>query len=92
MESRTHATEDVTIRLNILQAEKRRRKLNDLENRCLLSLKTNNADIQVKIGASILLESYTEAELLYKSLDPEQQKQFSEFPIVNLWPNYGMGQ
>lgn len=87
LESHDHATEDVTIRLNLLQAEKRRRKLSALENRYLLSLKSDNKDIQVKIGASILLESYTEAELFYEALDPEQRKQFSEYPIMTLWPD-----
>lgn len=87
-ETHPHRTDDVSIQLNLLQTEKRRRKLNDLENRYLLSLKSKNKDIQVKIGASILLESYTEAELFYESLDPEQREQFSECPIMNLWPSH----
>ena len=40
-----------------------------------------------QLAASILLESFQEAELIYKQMSEDERKLFDRFPIKNLWRN-----
>lgn len=71
--------------INRLQAEKRRRKLTKNEVKYLMSLKDSPMPKEIQLAASILLESYQEAQILYDSLDSEIKEAFDEYPIKHLW-------
>lgn len=71
--------------LNKYQAIKRERDLNPEEIQEILEIKHNSTDEAVLTGASILLESFIEAQLHYNNLSEEYQKEFNTYPIVNLW-------
>lgn len=73
------------IKVNRLQIEKRRRELTQAEKQYLLSLKVPGVILQYQLAASILLESFQEAELIYSRMNEDDQKIFDSFPITNLW-------
>lgn len=72
--------------VNSLQVVKRRRALTLEENQYLLSLKSvSDTPLPFRLAASILLESFNEASLLFQQLDETGQTEFSKFPICHLW-------
>lgn len=71
--------------INRLQTEKRRRRLTKNEVKYLMTLKGSAVSTEFQLAASILLESYQEAQILYDSLDPEIREAFDEYPIKHLW-------
>lgn len=71
--------------INRLQTEKRRRRLTKSEVKYLMKLKGSAVSTEFQLAASILLESYQEAQILYDSLDPEIREAFDEYPIKHLW-------
>lgn len=72
-------------KINRLQTEKRRRKLTTDEQRYLLSLKKAGIPLQYQLAASILLESFQEASLIYDQMDKEEKSLFDTYPIKHLW-------
>ncbi len=76
--------------LNHMQAIKRKQKLADAEADKILSIiKTDNSNLSEKIGAAILLEDFEQAEMLFKQLSTDEQKEFDRYPIANLWKKNG---
>lgn len=78
--------DNTTIRLNELQIIKRERTLNftekaDLYN-TVASFSGNN--LEIKIGAYILLDEIEEAQKLLNILPKERKKQFIEYPIYTM--------
>ena len=71
--------------VNCLQAEKRRRDLTTEEKRYLMTLKEPGISLQFKLAASILLESFQEAQMLYDEMPEDEQEEFDTYPIKNLW-------
>lgn len=74
-------------RINRIQIEKRRRELSKDELRYLRTLKADRISTQFQLAASILLESYQEAQLLYDELPDSERELFNEYPIMHLWKN-----
>ena len=68
-----------------MQTEKRRRALTNEENRQLMDIKESAKSIEFKLAASILLESFYEAQVLFEQLAPYAQNKFEEYPIMHLW-------
>ena len=79
------------IELNRIQIEKRRRELTQTEKCYLLSLKAPETVSQYQLAASILLESFQEADLIYSQMSEQDQKIFDSFPITNLWKKRATG-
>jgi hypothetical protein len=76
------------LRLNELQIAIRKRELNTLEKEELQHIvKSNRGNLEIKIGAYILLGAYTEARLLLSELDKEHQEIFCGYPIYNILLN-----
>ena len=75
-----------TARLNELQIIKRERTLNFVEKADLYSIITsfNGENVEVKIGAYILLDEIEEAQKLLNILPKERKKQLIEYPIYTL--------
>lgn len=75
-----------TFRLNELQIIKRKRNLNFAEKAELYDIikNCNEDNIEIKIGASILLDENEKAKILLVSLSKERQEQFMEYPIYSL--------
>jgi hypothetical protein len=77
--------------INQLQIVKRQRALNNHELKLLNTIKSEaNADI-IKIGASILLESFLEARTFWDGLNDVDKKNIlsqGSFPIFNLWKQH----
>ena len=71
--------------INRMQTEKRRRALTNEENRQLMDIKESAKSIEFKLAASILLESFYEAQVLFEQLAPYAQNKFEEYPIMHLW-------
>jgi len=71
--------------INNLQAQKRKRTLTESEIKYLMALKSPDSPLQYKLAASILLESYCEAQELYEMMNEEMQIEFDKYPICNLW-------
>ena len=79
------------IELNRIQIEKRHRELTQKEKCYLLSLKAPETVSQYQLAASILLESFQEADLIYSQMSEQDQKIFDSFPITNLWKKRATG-
>lgn len=79
--------DDIQIRLlNYLQTVKRSRDFNEDEKKQLYSvIESGNAADAILIGAYILLGNTSGAKLHYDKLSPEEQDNFSNYPIYNLW-------
>ena len=75
------------ITINCLQTEKRRRALTAEEKKYLFTLKKSEGNISYQFAASILLESFQEADLIYEQMSEEERKPFDGYPIENLWKN-----
>lgn len=75
------------IAINRLQIEKRRRVLSTEEKEYLLTLKRPEVILPYQFAASILLESFQEADLIYERMNENERKLFDGFPIENLWRN-----
>ena len=75
------------ITINCLQTEKRRRALTAEEKKYLFTLKKSEGNISYQFAASILLESFQEADLIYEQMGEEERKLFDGYPIENLWKN-----
>lgn len=75
------------IAINRLQIEKRRRVLSTEEKEYLLTLKRPEVILPYQFAASILLESFQEADLIYERMNENEKKLFDGFPIENLWRN-----
>lgn len=75
------------ITINCLQTEKRRRALTAEEKKYLFTLKKSEGNISYQFAASILLESFQEADLIYEQMSEEERKLFDGYPIENLWKN-----
>ena len=72
--------------LNYYQTLKRKRNLNADEIQALHSIIESNPKRQdVYVGAYILLEDYQSAEKHFKELSFEEQENFKQYPIYNLW-------
>ena len=84
---RENVPHDNSYRINRIQAEKRRRKLTKEELSYLRTLKADGMPTQFQLAASILLESYQEAQLLYDELPDSERELFDEYPIMHLWEN-----
>ena len=76
---------DELYQINRLQAEKRRRKLTKDENQYLMTLKTSGIPVQYKLAACILLESFSEAQIIYDTLEEQEQSVFDGYPLMSLW-------
>jgi hypothetical protein len=77
--------------LNYLQVEKRKRTLTLEEQRKLRNIVNESEDTILKIGACILLESFSEAKSFWDILTEEEVnfiKSYSCFPIFNLWTEH----
>lgn len=74
-------------KINQLQTEKRRRRLTKEEIRYLVSLKQSGISLPYQLAANILLESFSEAQLVYDQLEEQERKEFDCYPIKNLWPS-----
>lgn len=79
-------------RINRIQIEKRCRELSKDELRYLKVLKADGKSTQFQLAASILLESYQEAQLLYDELPDSEKELFNEYPIMHLWKNSPISQ
>ncbi|HAP14615.1 MAG TPA: hypothetical protein DCR07_00710 [Lactococcus sp.] len=72
-------------RINQIQIEKRRRNLSKEEIKYLVSLKAPGIPIQYQLAATILLDSFQEAAIVYDQLNDREKQFFDAFPIRNLW-------
>jgi hypothetical protein len=75
-------------RLNRLQIIKRQRVLTKEEQERLRNIIHSSEFVIFKIGACILLESFSEAKAFWDSMDEDMMEEFkthSCFPIFNLW-------
>lgn len=79
-------SQDELYQVNRLQTEKRRRALTAEEKQYLMTLKTPGISLQYQLAASILLESFHEAQIIYENMDLEERQAFDTYPIKNLWP------
>lgn len=82
-----HDIPEEVIIVNRLQIEKRRRALSAEEKEYLFMLERPGIVLPYQLAASILLESFQEAELIYKQMSEDERKLFDRFPIKNLWRN-----
>lgn len=78
----------ITCELNSLQANKRRRVLTFDENSYLIELKSYSKIPYTCLAASILLESFKEAEYIYSKFSQKEISDFQTYPITNLWPGH----
>lgn len=72
-------------RINQIQIEKRRRNLSKGEIKYLVSLKVPGIPIQYQLAATILLDSFQEAAIVYDQLNDQEKQFFDAFPIRSLW-------
>lgn len=79
-----HENEEL-YQINRLQTEKRRRKLTKDEIQYLMSLKQSDTSLSYQLAANILLESFSEAQVIYEQLEEPERKEFDQYPIKNLW-------
>lgn len=68
-------------RINHLQIKKRLEHLSDEDIRELIEIRNRNEGIFFKISCNILIGNFEEANLQLNSLNDEEKKFFSEFPI-----------
>ena len=72
--------------INYLQAIKRKRPLVESEKKHLLQIAYDpNSPNACKMGANILLEDFSSAELHYNAMETEEQTQYKDYPIMALW-------
>lgn len=72
--------------LNFAQAMKRKKTLFTNHKKLLMRI-VNSPDTEIveRLGAAILLEDFEQAEMLFKQLSANEQKEFDSYPIANLW-------
>lgn len=72
--------------INHLQAIKRKRELDIVENEKLYAIiEDNNSNEMIKVGAYLLLEQQKAAEMHYSKLSKEQQEELKTYPIYHYW-------
>lgn len=71
--------------INCLQIEKRRRVLSKEEKEYLLTLKKPEVTLPYQFAASILLESFQEADLIYEQMTDDEKRMIDGYPIEHLW-------
>lgn len=72
--------------INYLQAIKRKRPLEEDEKKRLLQIAYDPNSLNVcKMGANILLEDFSSAELYYTAMEQEERSQYKDYPIMALW-------
>lgn len=69
--------------LNKFQIIKREQNLNSEEILQLNKIRNQSDNIEIKLGACILLESKSETDMYWKLLDEETRKRFKLFPICH---------
>ena len=69
-----------------------KKKLSSVDKNYLFNLKTRAEELEFILCANILLESFEEAELVFKKLKKENQEKFAEYPIYGLWKNADLNQ
>lgn len=74
--------------LNYLQILKRNNEISLQEIEKLNDIKTKNQELQIKLGAAILLESKMEIKMYWKQMEGEQQALFKKYPIYYLAKDY----
>lgn len=84
-------TKDI-YKINKIQIKKRIKKLSSVDKNYLFNLKTRAEELEFILCANILLESFEEAELVFKKLKKENQEKFAEYPIYGLWKNADLNQ
>lgn len=82
-----HDIPEEVIMINRLQIEKRRRALLAEERKYLFSLKRSGVILPYQFAASILLESFQEADLIYEQMTDDERRMFDGYPIESLWKN-----
>lgn len=73
-----------TFKINLLQIYKRLRLLTNEEIKELIMIREKNINPFFRISANILIGNFNEAEMEFYSLNSDEQKTFSEFPIYKL--------
>ena len=75
--------------LNIMQITKRKRFLHlDETERLKEIVDLSLGDNSLLTGAYILLEDFSSATRHFKRLNPDEKDVFTNFPIINLWPDH----
>jgi len=75
--------------LNYLQIVRRQRDLTDAEKAKLVDIITQNPQNSNLIaGAYIVLQDYGEAQKAFSQLSESEQKDFRQWPIMNLWKDF----
>lgn len=79
-------SKNIIFRLNWLQALKRKQSLGCNEKALLQDI-LNNPDSMndCKMGASILLENFDDADTFYSALTEQEKAAYVEYPIMHLW-------
>ena len=67
---------------------KRNNEISLQEIEKLNDIKTKNQELQIKLGAAILLESKMEIKMYWKQMEGEQQALFKKYPIYYLAKDY----
>lgn len=75
--------------LNRLQIRKRKYKLRKSEIEELIRIIETNNDESILVGAYLLLDQQTAAELHFGKLDLESQEAFKKYPIFHFWKENG---
>lgn len=79
-------SDDAIDTLNYLQAVSRQRDLNDAERTRLSDIiKANPQNNALAAGCYIVLQDFAGAERAFAQLSEEEQNNFSQWPIMNLW-------
>ncbi|WP_408033678.1 DUF4365 domain-containing protein [Streptococcus uberis] len=72
--------------INDLQIKIRNRPLNDIENKTLNEIFTNNIDDpEICFGVAVLLKSKFQADYYWNKFEEELQYSYQKFPIYNLY-------
>ena len=78
--------DDAISTLNYLQAVRRQRDLNDVERTKLSDIiNSNPQNNALATGCYIVLQDFAGAERAFAQLSEEEQNNFSQWPIMNLW-------
>ncbi len=77
--------ESISFKINLLQAKYYLDNLSTDDKQWLIKLKNTNNDLVIKCGSLLLLEYLDEFELYFKELKPDEQKEFKEYPIYQIY-------